>query len=93
MTTVLALSTNETLWWITLGVGLVVALLVWALLEMLRRTVNEVDRAVTDVWTMGKRLAQHTQAAHLLQTTKARGEELADEAERHRAHTTPGGAG
>jgi hypothetical protein len=30
--TVLALSTNETVWWITLGVGLVVAVVVWLLL-------------------------------------------------------------
>ena len=36
---VLALSTNQGLWWITLGVGLVVALVVWFLLERLRREV------------------------------------------------------
>jgi ABC-type protease/lipase transport system fused ATPase/permease subunit len=83
--TLLALSTNETAWLITLGVGLVVALVVWALLEVLRRTVLEVDRAVTDVWTMGKRVAQNTQAAHLLQTTKARGGDLLEELEHHRS--------
>ncbi len=81
--TVLALSTNETVWWITLGVGLVVALVVWALLEILRRTVNEVDRAVEDVWTMGKRLAQNTQTTHLLLTTKARGVDLLEEVQEH----------
>ena len=85
MTTVLALTTNETLWWITLGVGLVVALVVWALLEILRRTVNEVDRSVTILWTMGKRVAQNTQTSHLLQTTKARGGDLLEELEHHRA--------
>ncbi len=83
MTDVLALSTNQTLWWITLGVGLVVALVVWALLEMLRRTVNEVDRAVTDVWTMGKRLAQNTSTTHTLEVTKARGGELLEELGHH----------
>jgi uncharacterized protein HemY len=83
--TVLALSTNETAWWITLAVGLVVALVVWALLEVLRRTVLEVERAVDDVWTMGKRVAQNTATSHLLQTTKARGGDLLDELERHRA--------
>jgi hypothetical protein len=82
---VLALSTNQTAWWITLGVGLVVALVVWALLEVLRRTVDEVDRAVSEVWTMGKRVAQNTQTTHLLQTTKARGVELLDELNEHRA--------
>ena len=80
-----ALSTNQTLWWITLGVGLVIALVVWGLLELLRRTVNEVDRSVTEVWTMGKRVAQNTQTTYLLNTTKERGVELLDELQEHRA--------
>ena len=89
--TVLALSTNEWLWIGTLVVGLVVALVVWGLLEALRRTVNEVDRAVSDVWTMGKRLAQNTATTHTLETTKARGGELLEELEQHRAAATAGG--
>lgn len=83
--TVLALSANETAWWVTLVVGLVVALVVWGLLETLRRTVLEVERAVQDVWTMGKRVAQNTATSHLLQTTKARGGDLLEELEHHRA--------
>ncbi len=75
---VLALSTNETLWWITLAVGLVVALVVWALLEYLRRAVRDVEPAVDRLWTMGKRLAQNTSTTYLLQTTKERGGELLD---------------
>ena len=82
--TVIALSTNETLWWITLGAGLVVALLVWFLLEWLRRTVYEVDRAVAELWSAGKHLAQNTQATHLLNTTKERGAELVEELGHHR---------
>jgi ABC-type protease/lipase transport system fused ATPase/permease subunit len=81
----LAISTNQTLWWVTLGVGLVVALVVWGLLEMLRRTVLEVERAVDDVWTMGKRVAQNTATSHLLATTKERGGELLEELEQHRS--------
>jgi hypothetical protein len=88
--TVLALSTNETVWWITLGVGLVVAVVVWLLLETLRRTVNEVERSVDEVWTMGKRLAQNTATSHLLLTTKARGGDLLAELEEHRAAAGPG---
>ncbi len=80
---VLALSTNEWLWIGTLVVGLVVALVVWGLLEALRRTVNEVDRAVSDVWTMGKRLAQNTSTTHTLEVTKARGGELLEELGHH----------
>jgi len=82
--TVLALSTNQTLWWVTLAVGLVVALVVWALLELLRRAVNDVERDVADVWTMGKRVAQNTSTTYLLATTKARGVELLDELQHHR---------
>ncbi len=85
MTLVLALSANQTAWLATLAVGLVVALVVWGLLEQLRRTVNEVDTAVTDVWTMGKRVAQNTQTTHLLETTKERGGDLLQELEHHRA--------
>lgn len=85
---VLALSTNQTLWWITLVVGLIVAVVVWVLLERLRRAVVAVDRDVSDVWTMGKRVAQNTSTTYLLQTTKARGVELAEELEQHRAGGT-----
>ena len=88
----IALSTNQTLWWVTLGVGLVVALVVWGLLEALRRTVLEVERAVDGVWTMGKRLAQNTATSHLLATTKERGGELLEELEEHRS-AARGGAG
>ncbi len=82
--TVLALSSNQTAWWITLGVGLVVALVVWALLEALRRTVRQIDADVSKLWEMGQRVAQNTQTSHLLGTTVARGTELAEEVERHR---------
>ena len=87
----IALSTNQTLWWVTLGVGLVVALVVWGLLEMLRRSVLEVERAVDDVWTMGKRLAQNTATTHTLSTTKERGVELLEELGQHRAAAGGGG--
>lgn len=90
MTWVVALSANETAWWITLVVGLVVAVVVWGLLELLRRTVNEVERGVNEVWTMGKRLAQNTATTHTLGVTKARGVDLLEELQRH-AGARPGG--
>jgi hypothetical protein len=86
MNLVVALSSAaETAWWITLGVGLVVALVVWGLLEALRRTVNQIDEAVDRVWTMGKRVAQNTATTHMLGSTKELGAELLEEVERHRA--------
>ena len=71
-------------WRASLVVGLVVAVVVWALLEVLRRSANDVERAVEDLWTAGKRLAQNTQAAHLLTGTRDGGAALLDELERHR---------
>ncbi len=88
---VIALSTNETAWAITLAVGLVVAGVVWFLLEQLRRAVLEVERAVDDVWTMGKRVAQNTSTTYLLGTTKARAGDLLGELAHHVPPTERGG--
>jgi hypothetical protein len=80
----LALSSAvETAWIASLIGGLVVALAVWALLEALRRTVNEVDHAVSDLWVMGKRVAQNTATTHMLGGTKELGVELLEEVQRH----------
>lgn len=81
---IVALSSSvETAWWVSLAVGLVVALVVWFLLEWLRRTVNEIDRTVDDVWTTGKRVAQNTATTHMLLGTKELGGELLEEVKRH----------
>ena len=66
-------------WWVALGVGLVVALVVWTLLEILRRTVHQIGRGVDDVLTAGGRLAQNTWTVQLLQTTNRLAHELLDE--------------
>ncbi|HEV8055137.1 MAG TPA: hypothetical protein VGP51_01485 [Nocardioidaceae bacterium] len=84
-TDLLAITTNQMLWWITLGVGLVVALVVAALLEALRRTVVQVRETVAILWTMGTRVAQNTSTTYVLETTKALGHELIVELERHRS--------
>ncbi len=70
-------------WRLALAGGVVVLGAVAGLLEGLRRSVRDVDRAVTDVWTAGKRLAQNTQSAHILQTTRTRTAQLRQELERH----------
>lgn len=80
----LAMSHGVTVaWWIMLGVGLVVALVVWTLLEILRRSVHDVRRGVDDVLGMGGRVAQNTWTVALLHTTKTRGVELLEELEHH----------
>ena len=81
---ILALASSvETAWWVSLAVGLVVALVVWFLLEWLRRTVKDVDRAVDEVWIMGKRVAQNTATTHMLVGTKELGVEMLEEVKRH----------
>lgn len=84
MNGLLALSNGvEQAWAVALAVGLVVAGVVWYLLEWLRRTVEAVDEGVTAIWTAGKLVAQNTQTTHLLQTTKARGGDLLAELGEH----------
>jgi hypothetical protein len=77
------MSGAQVAWWIALGVAAVVAVVVWILLELLRRTVHQVRRGVDDVLSMGGRLAQNTWTVQLLQTTKRHGLALLDEVQKH----------
>jgi hypothetical protein len=82
--TVLALTgADKTAWWMTLAGGLIVALVVWALLEALRRTVQGIATGVEQVLSLGGRLAQNTATIHALETTEARARDLHDELSRH----------
>jgi hypothetical protein len=63
-------------WWITLGLGLVVAVVVTILLEILRRGVAQVEAGVEAALRAGGAVAQNTQTTHLLNTTKARGADV-----------------
>jgi hypothetical protein len=80
---VVALTGSQIAWWVALGAGLVVAIVVWALLEILRRTVHEIRRGVDDVLTVGGRVAQNTWTVQLLQTTKQHGVALLEEVQKH----------
>ena len=82
--TLLALTDGvELAWGLGLAVGLVIAVVVWTLLEILRRTVRDVNEGVSAIWTAGKLVAQNTQTTHLLLTTKARGGDLLAELGEH----------
>jgi hypothetical protein len=59
--------------------GLVVLVAVGALLETLRRSVADVETSVEHLWETGKRLAQNTQAVHLLRQTEQLSTELTNE--------------
>lgn len=76
-----ALTWVQTAWWATLGAGLLVALVVWALLELLRRSVHEVREGVDEVLRRGGQVAQNTWTIQLLQTTKSHGVQLVEELE------------
>ena len=82
---ILGLSSGVTIaWWVTLGVGLIVALIVTALLEALRRGVHEIRRGADDVLSVGGRLAQNTWTIQLLNVTNIHARELLEELRRHR---------
>lgn len=76
---------TEAWWWITLGVGLVVAGVVWVLLHMLYRAVVRIDKEADAAWESGKRVARNTATAWMLGQTARIGRELKEEALRHDA--------
>jgi len=81
---IVALSSGVTFaWWIALGAGLVVALVVTALLELLRRTVHQIDRGASDILTIGGRVAQNTWTIQLFRTTNLHARDMLEELRRH----------
>jgi uncharacterized membrane protein YdcZ (DUF606 family) len=81
--TVLALSSNQSAWVISLIVGVVVLLVVIALLEGLRRAVLALDKNLWTTWVTGKAVVRHTGTTYLLKNTRNSGEELVDELGHH----------
>ena len=84
MTTVIALSSNQTAWSLTLVVGLVVLLVVLALLERLRKAVIVVEKNASAAWESGRAVEGNTIMTFLLKSTRERGAELAEEMKYHR---------
>lgn len=74
-----------TTWWITLGVGLVVAIVVVVLLQTLYVAVRRIDEGVLEVWEMGKQVARNTATTWMLGQTPRIAEEVKEEALRHAA--------
>lgn len=84
--TVLALATEtRTLWWITLAVGLVVAIVVVVLLQLLLAAVNRIERNVIVLWNTATTVARNTATSWLLGNTATALEEIKNEALRHDA--------
>ena len=83
-TTMLALSDNQSAWVGTLVVGFIVLLVVIALLEALRRSVNKLGDDIWSTWVNGKAVVKNTAMTYLLKNTHDSGDELANELANHR---------
>jgi hypothetical protein len=75
-------STNG--WWaVTLGLGLVVAVVAVVLLQTFLRQLHRVERDAERIWHTGKLVAGNTATTWQLGTTSERLDRLAEEAGRH----------
>lgn len=76
---------DNTLWWITLALGLVVALIAVALLQAFYLKVLRVERGSAAIWEAGKQVARNTATTWMLHQTTVQLDDLTDEALRHDA--------
>lgn len=84
MRMILALQREHvTFWWITLGMGAVVAAVVVVLLSLLVSLVKTIDANVKETWDTATRVARNTATTWMLKNTAGLGEDLRDETRRH----------
>lgn len=76
---------NTAAWWVTLGLGLVVAVVAVVLLEIFYRKVRQVEAGSEAIWEMGKQVARNTATTWMLGQTSQRLDMLTEEALRHDA--------
>lgn len=58
-----------TVWWVSLGIGIVVILVVAILLTLIVRTARQIDETAGDIWIVGQRIANNTVHIPLLNRT------------------------
>ena len=58
-----------TVWWISLGIGVVVILVVAVLLTLIVRTARQIEGTAAEIWTVGQRIANNTVHIPLLHRT------------------------
>jgi len=83
VTTVLALSENQSAWRTTLLVAVVVLVVVIVLLEGLRRAVLTLERDLWATWVNGKAVVKNTATTYQLKNTRNAGEQLVEELSHH----------
>lgn len=84
---------TEALWWISLGLGLVVAVVAVVLLQLFLRQVHRIERGAAAVWTAGKEVARNTATTWMLERTSQDLDALTEEALRHDALLRGAGRG
>lgn len=73
------------LWWVALGLGLVVAVVAVVLLQVFLNQVRRVERTALAIWQAGKQVAANTSTTWLLGETSERLDLLTAETLRHDA--------
>lgn len=76
---------THSLWWVTLGLGLIVAVAATALLQLLLNQVRRVERRALEVWETATTVARNTATTWMLTQTTQRLDQLTEEALRHDA--------
>lgn len=82
-TTILALSENQSAWWYTLAAGLVILIVVLILLEVLRRTVRNLEGDLWRTWVSGKAVVKNTATTYNLKNTRDSAGDLVEELRNH----------
>ncbi len=76
---------TEAWWWLTLALGLVVAVVAVVLLAIFYRLVRRIERGADAIWETGKQVARNTATTWMLHQTTVRLDGLTDEALAHDA--------
>ena len=76
----------DTLWWITLGVGAVVVLVVAVLLRLVIGSARRIRATVDDIWIVGPMIANDTAHVDILRRINLTVKELLPVADRIGAH-------
>lgn len=74
---------EKALWYVALGLGLVVVLVVIALVSLLSSLVRDIETGVDQLWTVTKRMAQNTTGLYQLAGTGSVLRALREELIRH----------
>ncbi len=71
------------LWWVTLAVGLVVAVVVVVLLHLLLKAVKKVESNVIELWRTATTVARNTATTWMLNDTGKALQQVKEEAVKH----------